>query len=400
VAAGEPALRYQWNAPIVLSPHNPGIVYIASQYVWRSLSRGNPGTFVRISPDLTKANKEKIALSRKTNLQWATVYTFAESPKKPGLYWAGTDDGNVQVSADGGVTWTNITNQFYDAAGKPKAGLKGDLIPYDRWVKRVVPSAFDENTCYAAFSGYRTHSEDKTWLFVTKDLGKTWSDISGGMNNPIFDVEEDPDNVNVLYLGTDNGIWVTIDQGKTWTAFTTSQPTMVIRDLAIQKRDREMAIGSYARGFWIADIAPIKEFKPEVFEKAAYLFEPQAAIKWNRYERRGDTLGELARANNPQVGATIYYYLKAEPKNVKITIKDLEGNQVLEVTPGAKKGLQKIFWNLNRQAPPGAAPVSAGGRGGRGVNLVEPGVFKVTLSVDGKDVETKRLTISPDPLFR
>ena len=269
VAAGEPALRYQWNAPIVLSPHNPGIVYIASQYVWRSLSRGNPGTFVRISPDLTKANKEKIALSRKTNLQWATVYTFAESPKKPGLYWAGTDDGNVQVSADGGVNWTNITNQFYDAMGKPKAGLKGDLIPYDRWVKRVVPSAFDENTCYAAFSGYRTHSEDKTWLFVTKDLGKTWTDISGGMNNPIFDVEEDPDNANVLYLGTDNGIWVTIDQGKTWTAFTTSQPTMVIRDLAIQKRDREMAIGSYARGFWIADIAPIKDFKPEVFEKAA-----------------------------------------------------------------------------------------------------------------------------------
>ena len=297
VAAGEPALRYQWNAPIVLSPHNPGIVFIANQYVWRSLSRGAPGTFQKISPDLTKASKEKIALSRKTNLQWATIYTFAESPKKPGLYWAGTDDGNVQVSTDGGGTWTNITNQFYDAAGKPKPGVKGDLIPYDRWVKRVVPSAFDENTCYVAFSGYRTHNEDRTWLFVTKDLGKTWTDISGGMNNPIFDVEEDPDNANVLYLGTDNGIWVTVDQGKTWTAFTTSQPTMVIRDLAIQKRDREMAIGTYARGFFVADIAPMKEFKPEVFEKAAHLFEPQAAIKWNRFERRGETLGEMVRAD-------------------------------------------------------------------------------------------------------
>jgi len=419
VAAGEPALRYQWNAPIVLSPHNPGIVFIASQYVWRSLNRGNPGTFVKISPDLTKANKEKIALSRKTNLQWATVYTFAESPKKPGLYWAGTDDGNVQVSADGGVNWTNITNQFYDAAGKPKIGIKGDLIPYDRWVKRVVPSAFDENTCYVGFSGYRTHNEDRTWLFVTKDLGKTWTDISGGMNNPIFDVEEDPDNANVLYLGTDNGIWVTVDQGKTWTAFSTSQPTMVIRDLAIQKRDREMAIGSYARGFWIADIAPIKEFKPETFDKTAHLFEPQAAIKWNRYERRGDTLGEMVRAVNPAVGATIYYYLKADAQNVKITIRDLEGNQVLELTPSAKKGLQKVIWNLNRQTPPGAAPVGAGGRagsggaggsggpgaagggrGGRGGFQVDPGIFKVTLSVDGKDVETKRLTVSPDPFFK
>ena len=435
VAAGEPALRYQWNAPIVLSPHNPGIVFIANQYVWRSLSRGAQGSFQRISPDLTKANKEKIALSRKTNLQWATIYTFAESPKKPGLYWAGTDDGNVQMSADGGGTWTNITGQFYDVAGKPKPGIKGDIIPYDRWVKRVVPSAFDENTAYVAFSGYRTHNEDRTWLFVTKDLGKTWTDISGGMNNPIFDVEEDPDNANVLYLGTDNGIWVTVDQGRTWTAFTTSQPTMVIRDLAIQRRDREMAIGSYARGFFIADIAPMKEFTPEVFEKAAYLFTPQAAVKWNRFERRGETLGEMVRAVNPPIGATIYYFLKADAQKVTVTIKDLEGNTVNEFTPTAKKGLQKAFWNLNRQAAPGAPPVGAGrggrggaepgaagapgaaaapnpdqppqaapagggGRGGRGGLQVEPGVFKVTLTVDGKEVETKRLTVSPDPLFR
>jgi hypothetical protein len=298
----------------------------------------------------------------------------------------------------------------------------------------VVPSAFDENTCYVAFSGYRTHNEDKTWLYVTKDLGKTWTDISGGMNNPIFDVEEDPDNANVLYLGTDYGIWVSVDQGKTWASFSTSQPTMVIRDLAIQKRDREMAIGTYARGFFVADIAPMKEFKPEVFEKAAHLFEPQAAVKWNRFDRRGETLGEMVRAINPPVGATIYYYLKADAQKVTITIKDLEGNTVQEFTPAAKKGLQKTFWNLNRQAAPGAAPVAAGrggrgagggapdaaapagapnpdqppqavpagggGRGGRGGFQVDPGVFKVTLTVDGKEVETKRLTISPDPLFR
>ena len=345
----------------------------------------------------------------------------------------GTDDGNVQVSTDSGGSWTNITNQFYDAAGKPKPGVKGDLIPFDRWVKRVVPSAFDENTAYVAFSGYRTHGEDRTWLFVTKDLGKTWTDISGGMNNPIFDVEEDPDNVNVLYLGTDNGIWVTVDQGKSWTAFTTSQPTMVIRDLAIQKRDREMAIGSYARGFFVADIAPMKEFKPEVFEKAAHLFQPQAAVKWNRFERRGETLGEMVRALNPPIGATIYYFLKADAKKVTVTIKDLEGTTVNEFTPTAKKGLQKAFWNLNRQAPPGApvqaggggrggaepgaagapgatapnpdqppqaAPAGGGGRGGRGGAQVDAGVFKVTLTVDGKEVDTKRLTVSPDPLFK
>jgi len=171
-----------------------------------------------------------------------------------------------------------------------------------------------------------------------------------------------------------------------------------------------------------------------VFEKAAHLFEPQAAVKWNRFERRGETLGEMVRAVNPTVGANIYYYLKADAQKVTITIKDLEGNIVNEFTPTAKKGLQKAFWNLNRQAPPGAAPVAAGrggrgagggapdaaapagapnpdqppqavpagggGRGGRGGFQVDPGVFKVTLAVDGKEVETKRLTVSPDPLFR
>ena len=443
VTAGEPALRYQWNAPIVLSPHNPGIVYVASQYVWRSLNRGATGSFQRISPDLTKADKVKLAGARKTNLQWATIYTFSESPKKPGLYWAGTDDGNVQLTTDGGVNWTNITDQFYDKTGKPKVSpkgetiIKGDLIPYDRWVKRVVASAFDENTAYVAFSGYRTHNEDKTWSFVTKDLGKTWTNISGGMSNPIFDVEEDPDNANVLYLGTDYGIFVTVDQGKTWAGFSTTAPHVTIRDIAIQKRDREMAIGTYGRGFYVADIGPIKDFKAEAFQGAAYLFDPIATVKWNRYERRGDTLGELAKANNPPVGANIYYYLKADVQNARVVVKDLEGATIQEFSGSAKKGLQKVFWNLGRGAAggtggrgpstgsgqggrggadaaagagapavvvnnpdqPPVAPAGGGGRG-RGGNQVDAGVYKITLTVDGKEVATRKLTVQPDPLFK
>jgi photosystem II stability/assembly factor-like uncharacterized protein len=414
VAAGEPALRYQWNAPIVLSPHNPGIVYVCSQYVWRSLSHGDRDTFVRVSPDLTKADKAKLAEAKKTNLQWATIYTFAESPKKAGLYWAGTDDGNVQVSTDGGVNWTNTTAQFYDANGKAKPGIKGDLIPYDRWVKRVVPSAFDENTCYVGFSGYRTQNEDKTWLFVTKDLGKTWTDISGNMNNPIFDIEEDPDNANVLYLGTDYGVFLTIDQGKSWTRFGANQPDVTIRDVAIQKRDREMAIGTYGRGIYVADIGPIKEFKPEVFQESAHLFDIKDTIRWSRFERRGDTIGELTKADNPPVGANIYYYLKADAQNVKVTVKDLEGTVIADLTPSAKKGLQKQFWNLQRQVAAAGGPGGAGGRGGgagggggfagggrggRGGG-VENGAYKVTLTVDGKEIATKKMTILPDPMFK
>ena len=411
VAAGEPALRYQWNAPIVLSPHNPGIVYIASQYVYKSVSRGAQGTFVRISPDLSKADKTKLDEARKTNLQWATVYTVSESPRKPGLLWAGTDDGNVWMTSDGGNKWVSITDQFYDATCKPKAGVKGDLIPCDRWVKRVVASAFDENTAYLGFSGYRSHSEDKTWLFVTKDLGKTWTNISGGMDNAIFDVEQDPENANVLYLGTEKGIFVTIDEGKTWSAFSTSAPNTVIRDMAIQKRDREMAIATYGRGFYVVDIGPIKEFKPDVFQQNAYLFDIKNTTRWNRYERRGDTLGEMAKADNPRVGQNIYYYLKADAQNVKVTIKDLEGTQIAEFTPSAKKGLQTVFWGLNRVAAGGPAAGGRGGAGGGGGGgggggrggggmMVDAGVYKVTFTVDGKEVATKKMTVSPDPLFK
>jgi photosystem II stability/assembly factor-like uncharacterized protein len=360
-AAGVPQQRYQWNAPIVLSPHNPGIVFICSQFVHRSLSRGATGSFVTISPDLTKANKEKIDLSKKTNLQWATIYTFAESAKKPGLYWAGTDDGNVQMSPDGGATWVNITDQFYDKTGKPKKDIKGALIPYDRWVKRVVPSAFDENVCYVGFSGYRTHNEDKTYLFVTRDKGKTFEDISGGLNNPIFDVEEDPDNANVLYLSGDYGIHVTMDQGKNWIALSSTAPNAVVRDMAIQKRDREMAIATYGRGFYIVDIGPFKEFKPEAFQKDAYLFDVKETIRWNRFERRGESLGEFAKVDNPAIGANIYYYLKADAKTVKLVIKDLEGTVMQEVTGSAKKGLQKVFWGLTRQAA-GSPPAGGPGR--------------------------------------
>ncbi len=405
-AKGVPAQRYQWNAPIVLSPYNPGIVYICSQYVHRSFSRGERDTFVTISPDLTRADKARLEDAKKTNLQYATIYSFAESAKKPGLFWAGTDDGNVQMSPDGGITWTNITAHFYDMkTGKPKPGIKGALIPFDRWVKRVVPSRFDENTCYVGFNGYRTHNEDKTWLFVTHDLGKTWEDISGGLMNPIFDVEEDPDNANVLYLAGDYGIHISIDKGKTWTAFSTAAPNVIVRDMAIQRRDRDLVIGTYGRGIYIADIAPIKEFTAENLAKDAYLFDPEEVIRWNRLEMRGEEYGEFAKVSNPDIASTIYYYLKAEPKSVKIVIKDLEGNIFQELNGNAKKGLQKVSWNLSKRVDPTLQPAGArpgGGGGGRGVraNLAENGTFKVTLNVDGKDVATKTLKLSPDPLFK
>ncbi len=401
LAKGMPAQRYQWNAPIVLSPHNPGIVFVCSQFVHRSLSHGDPNTFVTVSPDLTRADKIRLEEAKKTNLQYATIYAFAESPKKPGLYWAGTDDGNVQVTTDGGVNWTNITASFYDMkTGKAKPGVKGALIPFDRWVKRVVPSRFDEATCYVAFSGYRTHNEDRTWLFVTRDLGKTWEDLSGGLQNPLFDVEEDPDNANVLYICGDLGIHVSVDKGKTWTPFSTSAPNVIVRDMDIQKRDRDLVIGTYGRGIYIADIAPLKEMTAENLAKDAYLFDPEEVVRWNRYIQAGEQYGEFAKVDNPAVGATLYYYLRTEGKAVKLVVKDLEGTLIQEIAGASKKGLQKTAWNLAKRVEPGQPAGGPGGMRRRGANLVDYGTYKVTLNVDGKDVVTKTIKVSPDPLFK
>ena len=395
-AAGKPAQRYQWDAPIVLSPHNPGIVFVCSQYVHRSLGRGAKDTWQTISPDLSKNIKERLDLSKKTNLQYGTIYAFAESPKKPGLYWAGTDDGNLQMSPDFGTSWVNITAKFYDAQGKPKADIKGARIPYDRWVTKVLPSRFDEKTCYVAFSGYRTHNEDTTYLYVTHDLGNSWEDIGRNAARPVNDLEEDPDNADVLYLATDYGLFVSLDKALNWMNMSTLTPQVIIKSLAIQARERDMAIGTYGRGIYIADISPFKEFKAEAFKDPAHLFDIKRIVAWNRMDRRGQTLGEFAAAENPPLGGAIYYYLKDKADKVVLTIKDLDGGLVQEISGRTDAGLQKAFWGLNRRMDEERMREMRREDRFR-MGRVEHGRYKVTLAVNGKDIATKDIVVVPDP---
>ena len=395
--AGKAPQRYQWDAPIVLSPHNPGIVYVTSQHVHMSLSRGDQGTWQTISPDLSRNIKERIEESKKTNLQYGTIYTFAESPVKPGVFWAGTDDGNVQLSRNGGDSWTNITFNFYDKNGKPKKNIQGDLIPFDRWVTRVVPSAHDLETCYVTYSGYRTHDEDTSYVFVTTDFGKTWTNLSHGMMNPVRDIEEDPDNPNVLYLGTDYGIFVTFDKGKNWINMSETAPDVIIMDMDIQKRERDLAIATYGRGFYIADIFPFKNIDPEKLNEAQ-LFDVQRAVKWTMLERRGPSYGVFARSQNPRVESNIYYYLPAKAKKVTVHVKDLAGETLSEIRGSTDPGLKKVNWNLRKRVQQSEEQPQQRRRGA--APMVEPGMYKVTLVVDDKEIATKDLRVIDDPILK
>jgi photosystem II stability/assembly factor-like uncharacterized protein len=391
---GKEPERYQWDSPIVLSPHNPGIVYVCSQHVHMSTERGDPDSFVTISPDLSKHNKERIELSNLTNLQYATIYTFAESAVKPGVYWAGTDDGNLQLSTDGGNKWMNITNQFYTEKGEPKANVQGARIPYDRWVTRVVPSAHKLERCYVTYSGYRTHNEDDSYIFVTEDMGRTWKDLSAGMKNPVRDLVEDPDNPDVLYIATDYGLFISIDRGETWGNMSSSAPDVIIMSLAFQKRERDLAIGTYGRGIYIADVYPFKEFTKDTFLKDHYLFEIQRAVKWNNYERRGPTYGEFARVTNPDVGATFYYYLREKAKSVKISIKNMKGEEIYQTKGGSDKGLHSVSWNLRKKPEEDSGP-----RWMRRGQIVNAGMYEVSLVIGDEEVMSQTLKVIDDPMF-
>jgi len=226
-------------------------------------------------------------------------------------------------------------------------------------------------------------------------MGKTWEDLSQGMMNPVRDIEEDPDNPNVLYLATDYGLFATINKGKNWVEISSSAPDVLIMDLDIQKRERDLAIGTYGRGIYIADIYPFREFNEETFKKDVYLFDIQRTIRWNMLERRGPRYGEFARVTNPPTGAMIYYYLKEPAKSVNLVIKDLEGNKLRELRGMKGKGINKVFWDLRKE--PESQDGSPRRRGRR--PAVNPGSFKISLMVEGKEVMTKKLEVVQDPIL-
>ncbi len=233
---GEPPLRGQWLAPFILSPHSPTILYHGMQYLFRSLDRGD--TWERISPDLTY----NIA-SEMGDIPYHTLFTISESPLKYGLIYVGTDDGKVHLTKDGGKSWQEIMNG----------------LPYQKWVSRLVASAYDMATVYMTQNGKR--DDDFTpYVWKSTDFGKTWKSIAKGIPlGPVNVIREDPVNKNILYLGTDLAVYVSSDGGNTWNVLGGNLPATYVHDLIIHPRDNMIVIGTHGRGVWVLDANPVNK---------------------------------------------------------------------------------------------------------------------------------------------
>ena len=367
--AGEPALRWNWDTPLVMSPHDPKVIYAAANKVFRSANRGL--NWETQGSDLTSNAKRDdivtmgvkgsdIRIAKDDGIQaWPTIISFAESAKRAGVAYAGTDDGNLQVSRDGGRSWTDVADKI---PGLPK-GI---------WVSEVVPSRFDEATAYATFDGHR-QNDFETYIYVTHDFGQTWQSASGNLKGEVVKtLTEDLKNPDVLYVGAETGLFVSIDRAKSWTRVKANLPTVRIDEITLHPRDNAMILATHGRAIWILDhLEPIQEYAAaQAAATDAKLFTPPPYAMFRRpardrnYEFWGD---QTFFGENPPGAAIISWLNKKPVGDVKLKITDAAGREVREIsgTPLAnsnKAGIQSACWDLRVQpnpAPPPAGRVAA-----------------------------------------
>jgi len=402
--------RFQWTAPVMLSPHDPNTLYHAGERLFKTTDGGVH--WQAISPDLTRNDKSKqkvsggdITLDDSGTEYYDTIFALAESPVTRGLLWVGTDDGLIQITRDEGKTWANIT---------PK-----DLPEWSR-ISQIDASSFDAGTAFVAAD--RHQSDDlHPYVYKTADYGKTWTKVTNGIPDTSFVrvVREDPKKRGLLYAGTEDGVYVSFDEGSNWRPLKLNLPTTPVHDLVVKNND--LVVGTHGRAFWILDdLSPIRQFKDEITQKDAFLYTPATA-----YRIQAGASGELhpskRTAQNPPVGAVIYYFLKDAPKaetEAKIEILDGTGKVIRKYSsaevkqpeepldPDDKKpekeikpeaGLNRFVWDLRYEEAhrvPGYYlwEYNHGAQG----PVAAPGHYQVRLTV-GSQSQTVPLDVALDP---
>ena len=388
-------LRFNWNTPIALSPNEKGTIYIGAQFLFRSRDHGQ--TWDRISPDLTTNDPEKqkqeqsggVTVDNSSAEMHTTIYSISESPKQKGLIWVGTDDGNIQLTRDGGKTWTNVVG---NVPGLPK----------NSWVNWVQASNFNPGTAYAAFDRH-TFGDMAPYVFKTTDFGKTWTPLvtpqdPKSVRGYAHVIKEDLVKPDLLFLGTEFGLWVSIDGGKSWAQFKGNHfPAVAVRDLAIHPRDNDLVLATHGRGIWIIDdITPLRALTPDLLKQDV------AFVSARPVQQRIEGQGGWANGDavfvgeNPPDAAVINYYQRERHLfgKMKLEILDSSGRVVDQLPASKRPGLNRVMWTMRAKPPrvPPAAQIAVAGI--RGPRLV-PGDYTVRLTKAGKVYDTK-LTVGLD----
>jgi photosystem II stability/assembly factor-like uncharacterized protein len=352
--------RFNWNPPIVASPHDPKTVYFGGNFLFKTTNYGH--SWQEISQDLTTNDKSKQQTSGgpvvtdNTAAEFhCTILAIAESPVKPGVIWVGTDDGNVQVTQDGGKSWKNVV-----------ANIKG--LPANSWVPNIDASHFDAGTAYVAFD---RHQDDDfaPWAFKTTDYGQTWTSIKGDLpaKGYLHVVREDPKVKNLLYCGTELGVFASWDGGGHWISIRNNIPPVAVRDIVVHPRDNDLIIATHGRGVYILDGATALQEIATAKSNDVHLFDVSQAIRYQTWGRDSNLGQRTFTAANPPAGALIDYYLKADVSGpIVITVADKTGKTIRTIRSTANKaGVNRIVWDL-RYDPPAPAPGGPGGGGGFG----------------------------------
>jgi photosystem II stability/assembly factor-like uncharacterized protein len=396
--------RYTWTMPIVISTHNPDVIYHTSQFVFRSNDAGRSWT--TISPDLTRNDKSKqqdsggpLTKDQYTVEYYDVIFSLAESPKQQGLLWAGTDDGLIQLTRDDGKSWTNVT---------PKE------MPEWGMVSLIDASPFDAATAYVAVDAHKLDNF-KPLIFKTSDYGKTWTKIITGLpdNSYVHAVREDPKRKGLLYAGTETGIWVSFNDGSNWQPLQLNLPTTPIHDMIIHGDD--LVVATHGRSFWVLDsIGPLRQASASIAAEDAHLFKPDSAVRsrMGHFNPRRYPVGE-----NPPSGAVIDFYLKEEPKEpAKLEVLDSQGKVIRSFTSEQKKneeaaeegerdvpeehipaktGLNRFVWDLRYEVP-AKIPLAVYDAGDPIAPLVLPGTYQVRFTLAGKS-QTASFEVKMDP---
>ncbi|MBC6490553.1 hypothetical protein ACFSQD_09520 [Flavihumibacter stibioxidans] len=393
--ANEAKLRWNWNTPIHVGAANPGNLYTGAQYLFRSTDKGTNWT--RISPDLTTNDKKKqeqensggLSADNTSAENHTTIFTIAESPLDEKLIWVGTDDGNLQYTTDGGETWTNVAAYI---------ALSG--VPPQTWVSSVEPSRFDRNTVYASFDNHM-YGDHKTYVAKSTDMGKTWTMFnSSEFTGFAHKVKEDLVNRELLFLGTEMGLFASVNGGREWFRMKNNIPDYsLVRDIVIHPETHDLVIGTHGRGVIVVDdISPMRALTPDILNKEVHIFDSKPiAINTGKYGSGGFPATGGWVTNNAAGIPPIQYYLKDRVMSgdVKLEIYDAAGTLVQSIPGTKRKGINKVAWNL-RMTPNKAV---AGGvkmdYGAYTAPLVLPGTYTMKLKVGNKEY-TDRLVLVHD----